>query len=259
LYDGQTTLLADAGPDEVVDGAELVEFAGTETEADTVVELLGEVAIDELDDVVGPPRVIVVGPVSGMEVVMVEPPSAVLLVVFTLAELLSEVAIDELDVVVEPPRVIVVGPVSGMEVVMVEPPSAVLLVVVAFALIDGTVTLAELDNAVVVVSVTGALWVWTTEVPFVVHVVVYVVKLVGLVLPVPEIVGEVAFAVIEKLDELIVVLPVPDRVGEVALTVTEPLPTEAVDEREPVVVAFADTDTVPLGKLDPLVTGAEWV
>jgi len=207
LYDGQTTLLADAGPDEVVDGAELVEFAETDTEADTVMELLIEVAIDELDDVVGPPRVIVVGPVSGIEVVMVEPPSAVLLVV-------------------------------------------------VFALVDGTVTLAELDD-VVVESVTGALWVWTTEVPFVVQVVVYVVKLVGLVLPVPEIVGEVAFAVIEKLDELIVVLPVPDRVGEVALTVTEPLLTEAVDETEPVVVAFADTDTVPLGKLDPLVIGAE--
>jgi len=81
---------------------------------------------------------------------------------------------------VEPPIVTVVLPVRGMETLMVVPPMSLLVV---FALFVGMLRLAEDDpedtelvDEVVGESVTGALCVCTTLVPFSVQVVVYVVN-----------------------------------------------------------------------------------
>ena len=92
-------VVPEEGPTETLEEADATELLEAEA-----AELLA------LTDVLEPPSVIVVGPVSGIDVVIVVPADGP-------AETLEEAVTDEL----EPPSVIVVGPVSGIDVVMVVP------------------------------------------------------------------------------------------------------------------------------------------
>ncbi|KAK5111501.1 hypothetical protein LTR85_011849 [Meristemomyces frigidus] len=136
--------LAEADEDEEVD-----ETLAVVLEADSELES----ALAETDRLLEePPRVMVVPPVSGMDVDRVEPPrtvvdDAVAVVLDAVSEL--DGALAETDALLdEPPRVIVVPPVSGIDVDRVEPP----ITVVEFRLAETvplteplTLTLAELD------------------------------------------------------------------------------------------------------------------
>lgn len=198
-----------------------------------MVGLADEDAEDEFDDTVELPRVMVVPPVSGMEVVSVEPPITTtdVVVAFALDDTLP--LIGALTLEDEETELLSVDDTSEVVVALVDAGRLGLAELEPVLIADELKLSVMLpDTELELPVVTGAECVWTTAVPFSVQVVVYVVKLDSLDNEADEV---VALALFDRLELTPVPIgaaedvmgAVPERLVELALGVmladTEPV------------------------------------